>query len=290
MAVLRILGAAICGVLLGSYFSFADTPLPCPECPVEDSMVFETYYPSPYGYYEELRGDKIIVGDTDNSRIDETHLPPSGTLTFEPKSYAEITNTGTSYEGAIYYDSFDREFKYYDKNNSWQPLVGGGGMSSSQINTSTVNINAVKGYSKITVDGKNYALPYYTYGNFLVNSKHNDTDCTLGGGIVVNDGGNNFCKFSSKNAVPSGWSQYLNWSSTQASTVKLSGGNGGQNCASCSQYTPNPGTHSWANIAQECGVFKSHYCAYDSSSGCEWEPYGPSDTSICSTIYEIGGY
>ena len=55
MAVLRILGAAICGVLLGSYFSFADTPLPCPECPVEDSMVFETYYPSPYGYYEELR-------------------------------------------------------------------------------------------------------------------------------------------------------------------------------------------------------------------------------------------
>ena len=26
--------------------AFADTP--CPECPLEDNMVFETYYPSPY--------------------------------------------------------------------------------------------------------------------------------------------------------------------------------------------------------------------------------------------------
>ena len=104
--------------------AFAQTP--CPECPVEDSMVFETYYPSPYGYYEELRGDKIIVGDTDNSHIDETHLPPSGTLTFEPKSYAQISASGTLYESTIYYDSFDHEFKYYDNNSSWQPLGGGG--------------------------------------------------------------------------------------------------------------------------------------------------------------------
>jgi len=173
-----------------------------------------------------------------------------------------------------------------DCKTSWSSVSGG--MSSSQINTSAVNINAVKGYSKITVDGVNYALPYYTYGNFLVNSKHNIVDCTLAGGIVMNDDANSFCKFSS-NAVPVGWSQYLNWSSTKASTAKLSNGNGGQNCASCSHYTPNPGTHSWANIAQECGFFKSYVCGYNSSSGCEWE-LSSSDTQICSTIYEIGGY
>src|SRR3990167_4024826 len=138
--------------------AFAQTQ--CPECPVEDSMVFETYYPSPYGYYEELRGDKIIVGDTDNSLIPENGLPPSGTLTFEPKSYAEITNTGTSYEGAIYYDSFDREFKYYDKNNSWQPLVGGGeeywepsGSNIYNVNSGNVGIGTANPQYKLTVEG-----------------------------------------------------------------------------------------------------------------------------------------
>ena len=115
-----------------AFAQLQDDGQPCPPECVTDSMEIITYYPSPYGYYEELRGDKIIVGDTDNFRIDETHLPPSGTLTFEPKSYAEITNTGTSYEGAIYYDSFDREFKYYDKNSSWQPLVGGGYWTDSE--------------------------------------------------------------------------------------------------------------------------------------------------------------
>ncbi len=37
---------------------------PCPPECVTDTLEFVTYYPSPYGTYEELRGDKIIVGDT----------------------------------------------------------------------------------------------------------------------------------------------------------------------------------------------------------------------------------
>ncbi len=115
---------------------------PCPPECVTDSMEIETYYPSPYGYYEELRGDKIIVGDSNNSHIDETHLPPSGTLTFEPKSYAQITTEGTLYEGTVYYDSFDHEFKYYDNNSSWQPLGGGGDYwKPSAANTDNIYYN-----------------------------------------------------------------------------------------------------------------------------------------------------
>ena len=149
-------------VLAAQCAAFAQTP--CPECPVEDSMVFETYYPSPYGTYDELRGNRIIVGDTgenaDSRIFGEANLPPSGTLTFEPKSYAEITNTGTSYEGAIYYDSFDREFKYYDKNNSWQPLVGGGeeywepsGSNIYNVNSGNVGIGTANPQYKLTVEG-----------------------------------------------------------------------------------------------------------------------------------------
>ena len=145
-----------------AFAQLQDDGQPCPPECVTDTLEIETYYPSPYGYYEELRGDKIIVGDTDNSRIDETHLPPSGTLTFEPKSYAEITNTGTSYEGAIYYDSFDREFKYYDKNSSWQPLVGGGdywNLSGNNIDiyfpSGNVGIGTATAQAKLTIaDGE----------------------------------------------------------------------------------------------------------------------------------------
>ena len=107
------------GLLLSSDTAFAQQPqTECPPECVTDSMEIETYYPSPYGYYEELRGDKIIVGDSNNSYINETDLPPTGTITFEPVSYASVSAGTNLYEGTMYYDKDDHKFRYYDNTGS----------------------------------------------------------------------------------------------------------------------------------------------------------------------------
>lgn len=52
----------------------------------------------------------------------------------------------------------------------------------------------------------------------LVNATHTETDCTNAGGtIVATNGTYNQCKFST-NGCPTGWTQYLNWSATVATT------------------------------------------------------------------------
>ncbi len=114
-------------VLAAQCAAFAQTP--CPECPVEDSITFETYYPSPYGLYEELRGDKIIVGDTQGSTIGqrESTLPPPGTLTFNPLTDEPTSSDGTLYEGSLYYKksigATPGKLRYYD-GSVWNDLSG----------------------------------------------------------------------------------------------------------------------------------------------------------------------
>jgi len=121
--------------------AFAQTP--CPECPVEDSMVFETYYPSPYGLYEELRGDKIIVGDTQGSVIGQTEstLPPPGTLTFNPLTDEPTSSDGTLYEGSLYYKksigATPGKLRYYD-GSIWNDLGGGGSVRLENYATSSL--------------------------------------------------------------------------------------------------------------------------------------------------------
>ena len=116
-------------IVTGLAFAAVTDDTLCLQCPAEESMVFETYYPSPYGYYEELRGDKIIVGDSDNSYIDEINLPPSGTITFEPLSDDPGSSDGNLKEGALYYQKAiggtKGKFRVYD-GSAWQDVGGGG--------------------------------------------------------------------------------------------------------------------------------------------------------------------
>ncbi len=280
------------------YYPTAFAQSPQTECPPEcvtDSMEIETYYPSPYGYYEELRGDKIIVGDTDNSRIDETHLPPSGTLTFEPKSYAEITNTGTSYEGAIYYDSFDHEFKYYDNNSSWQPLVGGGdywtdsGSNIYNVNSGNVGIGTATPQYKFTVEGAiassegtiiyncsgTLSLSYSsscTIAGRLINtqtlmgSAHTPKQCTDGGGTITTAGGQQVCKFGGS-ACPGGWAKYSNWSTTSATTCVTQ-----NNPCGCPNNSCTTGSHSVLSDTgpETCSFISNFTAGLGWCNGCGW--------------------
>ena len=131
-------GAAPTGL---AFAQLQDDGQPCPPECVTDSMEIITYYPSPYGYYEELRGDKIIVGDTDNSRIDETHLPPSGTINFEPLLDDPDASDGSLYEGSLYYQGAiggtKGKFRFYD-GSDWQDLGGGGAVRLENYATSSL--------------------------------------------------------------------------------------------------------------------------------------------------------
>jgi len=93
----------------------------------------------------------------------------------------------------------------------------------------------------ITNDGS----PLLVYGN------HTADNCTSAGGTVVTTGGSyDQCKFTAA-SCPSGWIQYLNWSTTAPAT---SSGAPAINCASCSCPACSglsTGSHSWSNVARE---------------------------------------
>ncbi len=269
---LLILAAQCVGILQGEAFAQQQTECP-PEC-VTDTLEFVTYYPSPYGVYEELRGDKIIIGDTAIQTILESDPPPSNTITFKPMS---SDPAGKIYEGSLYYNGDSHKFKYSPDGSSWKD-VGGSGMESSDVSASTVNVNTVKGYTKVTINGQSYAMPYYTYGSWLSGSKHVDADCTINGGVLVNSGGNKFCKFSS-NSCPSGWSQYNNWSTTKATRCAPGG-------YTCGWGECTTGYHSWSDAARET-------CVYSWRESVVWRGGGSCDsrTSTCTAeATEIGCY
>jgi hypothetical protein len=76
---------------------------------------------------------------------------------------------------------------------------------------------------------------------FLVNGAHTELNCTAVGGELFSVGASNACRFNS--VCPSGWNQYLNWSTTTACTISC-------NCSSFAQFGSASG-HGWSNTAQE---------------------------------------
>jgi len=82
----------------------------------------------------------------------------------------------------------------------------------------------------------------------LVNSQHSTGNCTNAGGTVVSGSGNNICRFN-LSSCPSGWVQYLNWSTTIATAGNTPAYScGGATCGACSI---NTGQHNWSNVARE---------------------------------------
>ena len=264
--------------------SYTQDGKPCPPECVSDSMEIVTWYPSPWNSYDELRSNRIVVGGGDEEL--NPPPPPKGVITFLPLNYDPVTDSsGTVSKGSLYYyESFtgdSKKFKYTDDGSTWKDL-GGGGVSTIQIAATAIYPNSISGYAKITVDGVDYALPYYTYYPPLINNAHTGAQClSVGGSIVAAGGGNSFCKFSGS-SCPSGWSRYLNWSTTiGGGTFCNENGDftGGAGCSPQSNCC-SLGDHPWSNIALErCTHKNSQYC-----TGC-------CDTySNTATITEIGCY
>ena len=86
-----------------------------------EEITLTTYYPAPYGTYEQLQSNMLAIGSGAAMPTDD------GVISFEPRDEP----TGVA-EGDIYYNSVDHEFKYHD-NSNWNSLAAGGVPSGTVV-------------------------------------------------------------------------------------------------------------------------------------------------------------
>jgi hypothetical protein len=113
----------------------------------EDSLVITTYYPSPYGSYNEIRANRMVIGSF------TTVSPSDGAVTFNP------TTNPTGAEGTLYYDSTAHGFKYRD-NSGWKG-IGEGYWTANEsniynTNAGNVGVGTKKPTSRIQVENDSY--------------------------------------------------------------------------------------------------------------------------------------
>jgi type II secretory pathway pseudopilin PulG len=98
----------------------------------------------------------------------------------------------------------------------------------------------------------------------LVNLKHTKQDCTgLGGTVMSDSAGKNFCKFNSSGGCPTGWVQYNGWSNWVGASAQGNDDSKGvclsnPNCDGIDCSYPSIGFSEWAPF-QSCQVGDCHY-------------------------------
>jgi len=102
--------------------------LPCFSQGTE-KVTITTYYPSPFGSYDKLRTNKLVIGDPDAS---STPSPDTdGVVRFKGRG-SDPAGADDTKPGALYYNTADNEFKYHD-GSGWQALGGGGGITGGCV-------------------------------------------------------------------------------------------------------------------------------------------------------------
>jgi hypothetical protein len=95
---------------------------------VVEKITISTFYPSPYGSYNELQSNKMAVGDTnrdgqlsaDDQPAGEGQLQVSRSVIFTPLSGTPSYDVR---EGEVVYDASNKSLRYFNGAN-WQPLGG----------------------------------------------------------------------------------------------------------------------------------------------------------------------
>jgi len=77
----------------------------------QEQVTITTYYPSPFGSYQDLETLRLVVGDDAMPTVD-------GVLNFETRN----SDPGWSDEGAMYYNDNTHNFRYFD-GTAWQDIV-----------------------------------------------------------------------------------------------------------------------------------------------------------------------
>jgi len=88
----------------------------------EERITITTYYPSPYGEYNQLRANKMVVGESNSTKIPS---PSTNGIEIFKGLNSDPYGANDTQAGALYYNNSDSEFKYYD-GSGWQALGGSG--------------------------------------------------------------------------------------------------------------------------------------------------------------------
>ena len=107
------------------------SPLVFPLFLFADDITVTTYYPSPYGSYNELQTNKLAVGDTNNSGgLEAGDQPPADgqlytarSVIYKPQSSLPASN---AMQGEVVYNSSDNLLYLYN-GSAWVKQSGGGG-------------------------------------------------------------------------------------------------------------------------------------------------------------------
>ena len=97
----------------------------------EESITITTYYPSPYGVYNELQTNKFAVGDTSgDGQLSAADQPPANgqlytarSVIYKPQSSLPAFDAR---EGELVYNNTDDSLYLYN-GSSWVKQGGGGG-------------------------------------------------------------------------------------------------------------------------------------------------------------------
>lgn len=120
-----VLGSLVLLLAGGIFFAFLVS-----FCFADEVISVTTYYPSPYGVYNELQTNKLAVGDVNNSGgLDDGDQPPADgqlytarSVIYKPQGSLPAINTR---EGELVYKSSDKKFYYYD-GSAWVAQASGG--------------------------------------------------------------------------------------------------------------------------------------------------------------------
>jgi hypothetical protein len=91
----------------------------------EETMTITTYYPSPYGSYNELSTNKLAVGYTDSTEQPNT----AGDIRLKPWTSVPSTESGKAGEVAYGSDSY----LYVHNGSTWVKQGGGGGLTGGCV-------------------------------------------------------------------------------------------------------------------------------------------------------------
>jgi hypothetical protein len=132
---MRYLGIVFVLVALFSINCFAE----------EDSVSFATYYPAPYGVYNQMQANKMGVGDINgDSVLDDSDVPSNSSngqlyvarsVIFKPQADLNaIKSLPNPKLGELAYAASEDKFYYQNNsggtNNGWVPQSGGSGGST----------------------------------------------------------------------------------------------------------------------------------------------------------------
>ena len=93
----------------------------------DESITITTYYPSPYGAYNELSANKFTIGTGLSSPTAD------GVLRFRP---ADLS--GSCHEGELYYDYSEHILKFCDNTSTWKSLAAGGTEGGDELLSGTL--------------------------------------------------------------------------------------------------------------------------------------------------------